>query len=85
MSLAYLKRMKNFRALEKGYPQEPEEHYDYNFLLARVEQELQELKEEFKIHLFHNDKWSRLNAKKECADVSNLIDFIFEKLEREES
>lgn len=79
-TLAMLKMEKNFIALEKGYLRQP---YDDNitqptsFLISRIHQEYMELVEAFDIH-------NIAGMKEECADVSNLVDYLFEKLSREE-
>lgn len=72
MSLAFWKREKNFIALvEKGYERDPE-GFSYTFLKERVEEEVKEL-----------DKAIRdldlSQIVKECADISNLVDFIASK------
>ena len=73
-TLAMLKMEKNFVAvLEKKYPRKPYEHYTLQFLIERLEQEVAELKKAC-------NAWNTENAKGECADVSNIIDYIFECL-----
>ncbi len=73
-SLAMLKMEKNFRALAKGYPRQPY-RLALAFLLKRLKQEVKELEKELK-------KYNYVNAKAECADVSNIVDYIFEKLSK---
>jgi len=74
-SLSMLKMEKNFIALEKGYPRQP--YNDVNqptsFLIRRIEEELQELKDAFK-------KKDIQVMKEECADISNIVDYLFEML-----
>jgi len=74
-SLSMLKMEKNFIALEKGYPRQP--YNDMNqptsFLIRRIEEELQELKDAFK-------ETNIKVMKEECADISNIVDYLFEML-----
>jgi len=73
-TLAMMKMEKNFTAvLEKNYPRYPYERYDVFFLLMRLREELQELERALKEQDFPNAKW-------ECADISNIIDYIFERI-----
>ena len=73
MSLEYWKREKNFiGVIDKGYAREPE-GFPYMFLLGRL---LDEAKEELYKAIISCD---RLEIVKECADVSNLCDFISNK------
>lgn len=74
-TLAMIKMEKNFIAQEKGYPRKPYEEYSLKSLIFRLYQEVGELRQA----LMNNDIE---NAKLECADVSNLIDYVFEKLSR---
>ncbi len=73
-SLSMLKMEKNFRALEKGYPRQPY-RLALTFLLKRLKQEVNELEKELE-----NYKYKK--AKAECADVSNITDYIFEKISK---
>jgi hypothetical protein len=76
LSLAMLKMEKNFIAVEKGYPRQPyapESGQPLGFLIGRMEQELEELKEAFK-----RKDWT--NMREEVADLSNLCDFSYEEL-----
>ena len=78
-SLAMLKMEKNFIAYcEKGYPRQPynSEKQPIFFLIHRIEEELEELKEAFQ-------EKNISVMKEECADISNLVDYLFEKLENE--
>lgn len=75
-TLAMLKMEKNFIALEKGYPRQPYNapNQSTSFLVYRIEEELEELKDALA-------KKDFLVMKEECADISNLVDYLFEKLE----
>jgi len=75
-SLNMLKMEKNFIALEKGYPRQPynDSNQPINFMIHRIEEELEELKEAFRQQNF-------TVMKEECADISNLVDYLFEQLE----
>ena len=76
-TLAMLKMEKNFIAyLEKGYPRQPYECYTIVDLFVRLEEEVEELRETLKNKEIEN-------AKLECADISNIIDYIFERLNKE--
>ena len=72
-TLAMIKMEKNFRALEKGYPREPYNVETNQTLLTRLAQETIELIEEI-------EKGNVQQAKLECADISNIIDYLFERL-----
>jgi len=72
-TLAMMKMEKNFVAQEKGYPRKPYDTYSFSFLMKRLYQESTELAEAILEKDFEN-------AKLECADVSNVVDYIFEKL-----
>jgi len=77
-TLAMMKMEKNFIAQDKGYPRKPYETCSLEFLMKRLYEESTELaraiiKKDFE------------NAKLECADVSNIIDYIFEKLQKVET
>jgi NTP pyrophosphatase (non-canonical NTP hydrolase) len=75
-TLAMIKMEKNFKAvIEKGYPRQPYDVYPLQFLLERLYVEAIELAQAIK----NKDKE---NAKLECADVSNIIDYIFEALQK---
>lgn len=73
-SLAMIKMEKNFIAQEKHYPRKPYECYDFVYLLARLREETRELTDAIFV------SGDLENAKAECADVSNIVDYIFEKL-----
>lgn len=68
-----LKMEKNFIAQEKGYPRQPYAEYNLLFLMQRLQEEVDELR-------YSVVREDLENAKLECADVSNVIDYIFEKL-----
>jgi hypothetical protein len=73
-SLAMLKMEKNFIALEKGYPRQPydDPRQSTGFLISRIEDELTELKQ----------AWANADiqgVKEECADISNIVDYLFEQ------
>jgi len=73
-TLAMIKMEKNFIAhLEKGYPRKPYEYYDLDYLRTRLLEEVNELYKALKSGKVED-------AKRECADVSNVVDYIFEKL-----
>ena len=72
-TLAMIKMHKNFSAIEKGYPREPYIRYSFEWLLNRLKEEVNELE----IALKNPDV---REAMLECADVSNCVDYIFEKL-----
>jgi NTP pyrophosphatase (non-canonical NTP hydrolase) len=77
-TLAMLKMEKNFIAhIEKGYPRQPyDSDQSVSFLIGRIHDELNELY----VACNHNDVPT---MKEECADISNLVDYLFEKLCRE--
>ena len=86
MSLEYWKREKNFRALDKGYVRDPE-GFPFWFLLKRLREETDELdvalinetgSEEMPVDQLYYDSQVE-EIIKECADVSNLVDFIASK------
>jgi len=86
MSLEYWKREKNFRALEKGYAREPE-GFPFKFLLERLREETDEL-EQVLINETGFDDMDTANfytieqaeeVIKECADISNIVDYIASK------
>jgi len=75
-TLAMMKMEKNFIAHnEKKYPRKPYEVYTTRKFLSKLEQEYKELAQAIKER---NIK----KAKLECADVSNIVDFIFERLSK---
>jgi len=88
MSLEYWKREKNFRALEKGYMRDPE-GFGFKFLLQRLREETDELEaalinetgfEHMPMMNFYLPSQAE-EVIKECADISNLVDFIASKAE----
>jgi len=74
-SLAMLKMEKNFIALEKGYSRQPylDPNQPVSFLIDRIIDEVIELHDAFK-------EGNSEIMKEECADISNIIDYLFEKL-----
>ena len=71
-----IKMEKNFVAQEKGYPRKPYDFYDNGFLFIRLQEEVEELRRALATH-------DLKEAKKECADISNVIDYLFERLSKE--
>ena len=73
-TLAMMKMEKNFVAvLEKKYPRKPYEEFTIIQLLNWLGEEFAELC----VSIKNKDVE---NSKQECADISNLIDFLFERL-----
>lgn len=73
-SLAMMKMEKNFIAvIEKGYPRQPYKEYPFGFWVSRLEQELKELKDAFK-------EGSLSELREEIADLSNILDYMYEKV-----
>jgi len=78
-TLAMLKMEKNFIAhIEKNYARKPYEHYPLSLLVDRASEELEELLDAY-------DLLDYEKIKEECADVSNIIDYIFEAATRQEA
>ena len=84
-----LKMEKNFIAHnEKGYPRKPYANGtpdDVNalFFLKRVKEEVTELQEAIEKTIVNRDKSHSLyEIKLEIADVSNLLDYLFEVISR---
>ena len=71
MSLEYWKREKNFKAQDKGYVRDPE-GFPFWFLIKRLRQEVDELE-----HAIFGGMGNEMTM--ECADVSNIIDYIQSK------
>lgn len=73
-TLAMLKMEKNFVAvLEKNYPRFPYRKFTIRFLIDRLQEEWDELLNAYA-------KLDYAEMKKECADLSNLVDYIFEAI-----
>lgn len=73
-TLAMIKMEKNFIAhIKKKYPRKPYMHSSLMFFLKRLGEEIKELRKAISIQ-----DWE--GAKVECGDVSNILDFIFERL-----
>jgi NTP pyrophosphatase (non-canonical NTP hydrolase) len=71
-TLAMIKMEKNFIAQEKGYSRQPYYVHSISECMDHLEKELNELKEGIQ-------KKDLLNIKEEIADMSNLLDYLFEK------
>ena len=79
-TLAMIKMEKNFVAvIEKGYPRKPYKNLSTTYLLGRLKEEVEELSEAI-MRMDSEDLQSCEEAKKECADVSNIVDYLFERL-----
>ncbi len=75
-TLAMLKMEKNFIAYcEKGYPRQPysDARQPTSFLIKRITDELRELRQAFR-------KFDIQTMKEECADISNIVDYLFEQI-----
>ena len=75
-SIAMLKMEKNFIAhCDKGYSRQPykDNNQPTSFLISRLDDELKELKEAF-------ERKDIVNMQEELADLSNIIDYLFEQL-----
>jgi NTP pyrophosphatase (non-canonical NTP hydrolase) len=75
-SLAMLKMEKNFIAFcEKSYPRQPyrDPKQTIAFSIDRIGEELKELIDAY-------DNLDTQTMMEECADISNLVDYLFEKL-----
>jgi hypothetical protein len=73
-TLAMIKMEKNFIAhIDKNYPRFPYEELPLEYLRKRLLQEVNELNDALKAEDIGG-------AKLECADVSNVVDYIFESL-----
>lgn len=85
-TLAMMKMEKNLVAvIEKKYPKRPYEMFSVDFLRMRLLEEMNELNDALKFYIENKriealTYGSSMKARLECADVSNLIDYIFEKL-----
>lgn len=73
-TLAMLKMEKNFVAvIEKKYPRKPYEAFNIAHLIERLKQETIELEQAYTAGKYEA-------AKLECADISNIVDYIFERI-----
>jgi hypothetical protein len=71
-SLAMLKMEKNFIAhCEKKYPRQPYKELSPEYLIRRIQEEQKELEAGLIASDFDN-------MMEECADISNLVDYLFE-------
>lgn len=73
ITLAMIKMEKNFVAQTKGYPRRPYDEYSLGQLTEKLHEECTELVRALIMKNF-------AAAKRECADVSNVVDYIFEAL-----
>ncbi len=81
MSLAFWKREKNFiSVIDKEKPRYPEGLWTFNMWLDKLDEEVEELKQAVEFMLETKKFEDVISTKMECADVSILIDYIFEKL-----
>ena len=82
MSLNFWKREKNFMAQDKGYVRDPE-GFPFKFLLERLDDEIKELKESLEGYYAYDlssvGEAHQESIIKECADISNLVDYIYSK------
>ncbi len=76
-SLNILKMEKNFRAQDKGYVRIPPDNFDIEELFKWVKREMKELDDAISIY-------DLTNIREEIADVSNCLDYLYEKTLREE-
>jgi len=75
MSLEFWKREKNFIVhIDKKYVRDPE-GFTFKFLMERLYDEIKELENA----LLYDDLPTSSKIIRECADVSNLVDFIASK------
>jgi len=89
-SLAMIKMEKNFIAHnEKGYPRQPYEQYSLADCFGFVEREMKEL--ELAVRQYYSGRHikqfadeSLTDIRLEIADVSNCLDYLYEKVLREE-
>jgi len=80
-TLAMIKMEKNFIAVnDKGKPRKPYESFTTAELLDKLDEEVAELREAVFSALEPTSREGSEPAKKECADISNVIDIIFERL-----
>jgi NTP pyrophosphatase (non-canonical NTP hydrolase) len=71
-TLNMIKMQKNFTAVnQKHKTAYPYKEYTIQFLLKRLKQEIAELEESI-----NTQDWD--NSQRECADVSNFTDYLFE-------
>ena len=75
MSLEFWKREKNFIGhIDKEYVRDPE-GFSFEFLMKRLNEEIRELEKD----LLSDELPTMSKIIRECADVSNLVDFIASK------
>jgi hypothetical protein len=75
-SLAMLKMEKNFIAIEKNYSRQPYFSHSLIEILNYLEKEVDELKEAL-------NRLDIINLKEEIADISNVCDYFFERIDIE--
>jgi len=74
-TLAIRKMEKNFIAVQKkGYPQKPYEYSSLQSLFNRLQEEIKELGKALVLMDYEGALW-------ECADCSNFLDFLFERID----
>jgi len=87
-SLSMLKMEKNFIAHnDKGYPRQPYKEFSLYDCFGFVKREMKELDEAFKHHWFggRTNVDRLIVLRNEIADVSNCLDYLYEKVLRAES
>ena len=87
-SLAMLKMEKNFIAHnEKGYSRQPYKDFKLYDCMMFVRREMKELNEAFDHHMFggRTNVDRLIVMRNEIADVSNCLDYLYEKVLRAES
>lgn len=82
-SIAMLKMEKNFRAQDKGYVRMPPDNFDMPELHSWVLREMEEL-----VFVMEPDAKTGIidlpHIREEIADVSNCLDYLYEKVLRVE-
>ena len=79
-SLAMMKMEKNFIAHnQKGYPRKPYNTYSLADCFGFVEREMKELDEAVRSYYGIRDPIILTEIRKEIADVSNCLDYLYEK------
>jgi len=74
-TLAMRKMQKNFIAVQKkGYPQKPYEYSSLRFLFNRLYAEIEELGKALALMDYEG-------ALNECADCSNFLDYLYERID----
>lgn len=81
-SLAMLKMEKNFIAYnDKGYPRQPYSEFNLLDCFGFVKREMKELGEAIRAHWFggRTNPDRLMKIRNEIADVSNCLDYLYEK------